>query len=154
MHMAVTQARQHWLEGGAYDVIVIGGGINGAGVARDAAQRGLRVALLEKNDFSSGTTQAPTRLIHGGLRYLEHFEFSLVFESLQEREILLRIAPHLVQPLPLIIPIYKHHRRGRVLINLGMILYDVLSFNKSLPHYRPLTVRRLTKMEPNLETTD
>jgi glycerol-3-phosphate dehydrogenase len=152
--MTTPEGRRNWMNSGIYDLIVIGGGINGAGIARDAAQRGMSVALLEKGDFSSGTTQTPTRLIHGGLRYLEYFEFSLVFESLQEREILLRIAPHLVQPLPLIIPIYKHHRRGRVLINLGMILYDVLSFNKSLPHYRPLTVRRLREMEPNLETTD
>lgn len=149
--MAVTQARQHWLEGGAYDVIVIGGGINGAGVARDAAQRGLRVALLEKNDFSSGTTQAPTRLIHGGLRYLEHFEFSLVFESLQEREILLKIAPHLVRPLPFLIPIYKHSRRGVLLINMGMLLYDMLSWNKSLPHYKPLSARQVLAMEPGLD---
>ncbi|MBI5877975.1 MAG: glycerol-3-phosphate dehydrogenase [Chloroflexi bacterium] len=149
--MAVTQARQNWLEGGVYDLIVIGGGINGAGVARDAAQRGMNVALLEKNDFSSGTTQAPTRLIHGGLRYLEHFEFSLVFESLQEREILLKIAPHLVKPLPFLIPIYKHSRRGVLLVNMGMLLYDMLSWNKSLPHYKPLSAKQVLEMEPGLD---
>ena len=87
--MAVPAGRQNWMSGGTYDLIVVGGGINGAGIARDAAQRGMHVALLEKGDFSSGTTQTPTRLIHGGLRYLEYFEFSLVFESLQEREILI-----------------------------------------------------------------
>jgi len=82
-----------------YDLIVIGGGINGAGVARDAALRGLKTILLEKNDFASGTSSWSTRLVHGGLRYLEYFEFPLVRESLREREVLLRTAPHLVKPL-------------------------------------------------------
>src|SRR5438034_2277041 len=132
--MAVPQGRQNWLSSGIYDLIVIGGGINGAGIARDAALRGMSVALLEKNDWASGTTQAPTRLIHGGLRYLEYLEFGLVFESLQEREILLRNAPHLVHPLPFVIPIYEHSKRGVLLVNLGMIVYDMLSFNKSVPH--------------------
>src|SRR5688500_4647602 len=95
------------MSGEQFDLIVIGGGINGAGIARDATLRGLRVALVEKKDFGGGTTQAPTRLIHGGLRYLEHLEFSLVFESLQERKYLLRIAPHLVQPLGFVIPVYR-----------------------------------------------
>ena len=149
--MAVPQGRQNWLQDGVYDLIVIGGGINGAGVARDAAQRGLSVALLEKNDFASGTTQAPTRLIHGGLRYLEYFEFGLVFESLQEREVLLRTAPHLVHPLPFVIPIYKHHKRGPLLVNLGMILYDLLSFNKSLPRYRRLSAQKVLELEPGLD---
>ncbi len=148
--MVVPAGRQHWLSGGIYDLIVIGGGINGAGIARDAAQRGMNVALLEKNDFSSGTTQAPTRLIHGGLRYLEHFEFPLVYESLREREILLKLAPHLVHPLPFIIPIYKHHRRGPLLVNLGMIAYDVFSFNKSLPRYTRLSAAQMLQIEPGL----
>ena len=149
--MAVPAGRRSWMSGGVYDLIVVGGGINGAGIARDAAQRGMNVALLEKNDFSSGTTQAPTRLIHGGLRYLEYFEFSLVFESLQEREILLRVAPHLVHPLPFIIPIYAHHRRGPLLVNLGMLGYDVLSFNKSLPRYRRLSAAQVRELEPGLD---
>src|SRR6476661_10420836 len=89
------------------DLIVIGAGINGAGVARDAAMRGLKVCVLDKADIGSGTSSASTRLIHGGLRYLEHGEFGLVRESLRERETLLKIAPHLVQPLPLLIPIYS-----------------------------------------------
>ncbi|MEP7199248.1 MAG: glycerol-3-phosphate dehydrogenase, partial [Chloroflexota bacterium] len=144
--------RQRWLDSGIYDLIVIGGGINGAGIARDAAQRGLNVALLEKNDFASGTTQAPTRLIHGGLRYLEHFEFGLVFESLQEREVLLRIAPHLVHPLPFVIPIYQHNRRGPWLVNLGMIAYDVLSFNKTLPRYQRLNRAQVLELEPGLDS--
>ncbi|MBI3734864.1 MAG: glycerol-3-phosphate dehydrogenase, partial [Chloroflexi bacterium] len=134
-----------------YDLIVIGGGINGAGIARDAAQRGLSVALLEKNDFASGTTQAPTRLIHGGLRYLEYFEIGLVFESLQEREALLRIAPHLVKPLPFLIPIYRHSRRGVLLVNLGMVAYDLLSYHKSVPRYRRLNRAQTLALEPGLE---
>ena len=149
--MAVPQGRQNWLSSGIYDLIVIGGGINGAGIARDAALRGMSVALLEKNDWASGTTQAPTRLIHGGLRYLEYLEFGLVFESLQEREILLRNAPHLVHPLPFVIPIYEHSKRGVLLVNLGMIVYDMLSFNKSVPHYRWLNAQRVRQLEPGLE---
>src|ERR1041385_8939912 len=94
-----------------FDVIVIGVGINGAGIARDAAMRGLKVLLLEKGEPCMGTTVASTRLIHGGLRYLEHFEFGLVRESLREREILLRVAPDLVRPLAITIPIYKQSKR-------------------------------------------
>src|SRR5438309_9968939 len=88
-----------------FDLVIIGAGINGAGVARDAAMRGLKVLLLDKGDIASGTTSWSTRLIHGGLRYLEHGEIGLVRESLREREHLLHIAPHLVKPLPLVIPI-------------------------------------------------
>src|ERR671921_1117915 len=95
-----------------YDVIVIGAGINGAGIARDAAMRGLKVLLIDKSDIGSGTSSASTRLIHGGLRYLEHFEFGLVRESLRERETLLRIAPHLVRSLPIVISIYRDGGRG------------------------------------------
>ncbi len=94
--------------------IVIGAGINGAGIARDAAMRGLKVLLVDKGDFGGGTSSASTRLIHGGLRYLEHFEFGLVRESLRERETLLRIAPHLVRPLPITIPIYKREQARTV----------------------------------------
>src|SRR5688572_2349838 len=89
-----------------YDLIIVGGGINGAAIARDAAMRGLSVLLLEKRDFGSGTSSWSTRLIHGGLRYLEHREFGLVRESLRERQLLLQHAPHLVKPLSLVLPIY------------------------------------------------
>ena len=92
----------------SFDVIVVGAGINGAGIARDAAMRGLKVLLLDKGDISSGTTQWATRLIHGGLRYLQHYEFSLVRESLKDREELLRIAPHLARPLGFLVPIYEY----------------------------------------------
>src|SRR5438270_14053295 len=91
----------------SFDLIVIGGGINGAGIARDAALRGLTVALFEGHDFGFGTTWRSTKLIHGGLRYLEHHEFRLVFEGLRERAILLRTAPHLVQPLEFLLPVLR-----------------------------------------------
>src|ERR1044072_6817277 len=118
------------LEGTSFDLIIIGAGINGAGIARDAALRGLRVLLLDKGDIASGTTSWSTRLIHGGLRYLEHGEIGLVREPLQERERLLRSPPHLVRPLPLLIPIYQGDKRGPLLIRAGMIAYDALSLGK------------------------
>jgi len=122
-----------------YDVIIIGAGINGAGIARDAAMRGLKILLIDKGEPGCATTSASTRLIHGGLRYLEHFEFGLVRESLRERETLLKIAPHLVKPLGITIPIYKQSRRGRLTIRAGMILYDLLSWDKSLPRHQMLS---------------
>lgn len=122
-----------------FDVIIIGAGINGAGIARDAAMRGLKVLVVDKGDVGGGTSSWSTRLIHGGLRYLEHLEFGLVRESLRERETLLHIAHHLVKPLPLIIPIYKRNQRGPWTIRAGMIAYDLLSFGKSLPRHRMLS---------------
>lgn len=133
-----------------YDVVVIGAGINGAGIARDAAMRGLKVLLIDKGEPGAGTTSASTRLIHGGLRYLEHFEFGLVYESLRERETLLRIAPHLVKPLAITIPIYKQNKRGWLTIRAGMVLYDLLSWNKSLPHHRMLSPAETVKRWPGL----
>jgi glycerol-3-phosphate dehydrogenase len=121
-----------------FDLILIGAGINGAGIVRDATLRGLRVLLLDKGDVAGGTTSWSTRLVHGGLRYLEHAEIGLVRESLRERERLLRIAPHLVRPLPLLLPIYRGDQRGRLLIRAGMVAYDVLSGGKSLPGHRML----------------
>jgi glycerol-3-phosphate dehydrogenase len=136
-----------------HDVVIIGAGINGAGIARDAAMRGLKVLLIEKGEPGEGTTVASTRLIHGGLRYLEHFEFGLVHESLREREILLRIAPHLVRPLAIAIPIYKQSKRGWLTIRAGMILYDLLSWGKSLPRHRMLsraeTLNRWAGLNPD-----
>jgi len=102
-----------------YDVAVVGGGIAGVGVARDAAMRGLDVVLVEANDFASGTTAYSTRLVHGGLRYLEQYDFGLVFESLREREILAEIAPHLVDPLRFLIPQYDKSRLHRLKLRLG-----------------------------------
>ena len=133
-----------------FDIIIIGAGINGAGIARDAAMRGLKVLLLDKRDIASGTSSASTRLIHGGLRYLEHFEFGLVRESLRERETLLRIAPHLVRPLVITIPIYNQSKRGRATIRAGMIAYDLLSWSKSLPRHRMLSRAETLKQSPGL----
>ena len=133
-----------------YDLIVIGAGINGAGIARDAALRGLSVALFDKTDIAGGTTSWSSRLIHGGLRYLEHAEIGLVRESLRERERLLRVAPHLVHPLPLTIPIYRWHRRGPLLIRIGMVGYDVLSFDKSLPRHHMMSPPQAAAHVPGL----
>ncbi len=121
-----------------YDVLIIGGGINGAGIALDAVLRGYSVLLLEKNDFGGFTTSGSTKLIHGGLRYLEYMEFSLVRESLREREILLQNAPHLVKPLQIDFPLYSHSERGPLMIKMGMILYDLLSYDKSMPNHKVL----------------
>lgn len=125
-------------DAGEFDVIVIGGGINGAGIARDAALRGLSVLLLEAQDFGGGTSSWSSRLIHGGLRYLEYGEIPLVYESLHERETLRKIAAHLVRPLRLIIPLYRGGHRARWLVRLGMIAYDILSIRKSLPRHEML----------------
>src|SRR6185369_1865863 len=136
-----------------FDVIIIGAGINGAGIARDATMRGLTALVIEKGDAGRGTSSASTRLIHGGLRYLEHNEFGLVRESLRERETLLRIAPHLVRPLAMSIPIYKQSKRGWLTIRAGMIFYDLLSWGKSLPRHRMLsraeTLERLPGLNPD-----
>jgi glycerol-3-phosphate dehydrogenase len=134
----------------SFDAIIIGAGINGAGIARDAAMRGLSVLLLDKNDIGSGTTATSTRLIHGGLRYLEHLEFRLVRESLRERERLLHIAPHLVRPLPMMIPIYQDGKRGTWTIRIGMTLYDLLSYEKSLSRHRMLSREQTLEREPGI----
>jgi glycerol-3-phosphate dehydrogenase len=115
-----------------YDLLVIGGGINGAGIARDAAGRGLSVLLVEKDDLASATSQWSTKLIHGGLRYLEYYEFRLVAEALAEREVLLRIAPHLVEPLSFVLP-HEPHLRPAWMIRTGLFMYDHLGGRKTLP---------------------
>ncbi|MCC6674246.1 MAG: glycerol-3-phosphate dehydrogenase/oxidase [Thermomicrobiales bacterium] len=119
-----------------FDLIIIGGGINGAAIARDAALRGLSVLLLEKDDFASGTTSWSTRLIHGGLRYLEHFEFELVHESLVERGRLLENAPHLIDPLPLVLPVFRGSKHSPAKLRVGMRIYDFFSRHDSLPKHR------------------
>lgn len=137
-----------------YDVVVIGGGVNGAATARDAALRGLSVLLIEKNDFAGGTTSWSTRLVHGGLRYLEYFEFNLVRESLREREILLRSAPHLVKPIQMTIPIYGSGARSYWEIMAGMVLYDVLSYDKTLPNHRMLSKSKLRQLFRSVDHED
>jgi len=124
----------------AFDIAVIGGGINGCGIARDAAGRGLSVYLCEQNDLASATSSASTKLIHGGLRYLEQMEFRLVHEALAERERLLRIAPHIIWPLRFVLP---HHEglRPAWMLRLGLFLYDRLGGRKILPRRAPLIWR-------------
>lgn len=114
------------------DLVVIGGGINGCGIARDAAGRGLSVVLVEKDDLASATSQWSTKLIHGGLRYLEHYEFRLVRESLQEREVLLKLAPHLIKPLAFVLP-HELHMRPAWMLRAGLFLYDTIGGKQSLP---------------------
>ena len=133
-----------------FDLIIIGAGINGAGIARDAAMRGLKVLIVDKADVGGGTSSWSTRLIHGGLRYLEHFEVGLVRDSLRERETLLRIAPHLVRPLPITIPIYKRNQHGPWTIRAGMIAYDLLSPGKSLPRHRMFSRDETLERSPGL----
>ena len=129
---AASQARDE----AEYELIVIGAGINGAAIAREAAVGGIKTLIVERGDIACGTSSASSRLIHGGLRYLEHAEIGLVYESLRERERLLAHAPHLVEPLELCIPVYRGARRGRWQIGVGLALYDLLSAGKSLPSRR------------------
>ena len=130
-----------------YDIAVIGGGINGCGIARDAAGRGWSVFLCEKGDLASATSSASTKLIHGGLRYLEYYQFRLVREALMERETLWRIAPHIVWPLRFVLP---HHKglRPAWLLRLGLFLYDHLGGRKLLPPTRTLRLRNDVAGEP------
>lgn len=123
-----------------FDLLVIGGGINGAGIARDAAGRGLRVCLVEKDDLASATSSASTKLIHGGLRYLEHYEFRLVRESLIERERLLAMAPHIIWPMRFVLP-HDSGLRPAWMLRLGLFLYDHLGGRKILPPTSSLNLR-------------
>src|SRR6478672_3346074 len=123
-----------------HDLFIIGGGVNGCGIARDASGRGLKVFLAEQGDLASGTSSASTKLIHGGLRYLEHYEFRLVREALIEREVLLRMAPHIIWPLRFVLP-YHSGLRPPWLLRLGLFLYDHLGGRKILPGTRTLDLR-------------
>ncbi|HLZ71124.1 MAG TPA: glycerol-3-phosphate dehydrogenase/oxidase [Dehalococcoidia bacterium] len=140
------------LTGGArrFDLAVIGGGINGAGIARAAALAGLSVCLLEKYDFGWGTTWRSTKLIHGGLRYLEHAEFGLVFESLRDQALLLRDYPEMVRPLSLLLPVYRGARHGAAAIGLGLVLYDLLARGRQLPGHHRFNARTAVSLEPGL----
>ncbi|MEM9190573.1 MAG: glycerol-3-phosphate dehydrogenase [Myxococcota bacterium] len=135
---------------GSYDLLVVGGGITGAGIARDAARRGLRVALVEMADLASGTSSRSSKLVHGGLRYLEHYEFSLVFEAVSERRILMDLAPHLVNPLGFLFPVYDGSPHKLWLINAGMWLYDGLSLFRSPKIHKKLSAKQVETVEPAL----
>ncbi len=132
---------------------MIGGGIVGAGIARDAAMRGIRTVLVEQRDLGWGTSSRSSRLIHGGLRYLEHYDFALVFEALRERAILRRIAPHLVRPLPFVFPVHQGDRIPKWKLAAGMWLYDALALFRNVSHHRMLSKRALLRSEPALKAT-
>jgi glycerol-3-phosphate dehydrogenase len=136
----------------SFDVVIVGGGITGAGVARDAALRGLRVALLEAGDFAGGTSSRSSRLIHGGVRYLEHGHLHLVFESSRERRILMRIAPHLVRPLAFVWPVYRGARVSRLKLAAGLGLYDALSIFRNVARHDRLSRREVMESEPLLKS--
>jgi len=136
---------------GFYDVLVIGGGINGAAIAHMAALNGLKVALLEKDDFASGTSSKSTKIVHGGLRYLENFEFGLVREALSERHRQLESAPHLVKPLGFIIPVYKGDKRPFWLMRFGVFLYDLLSGKRRINKRRLLTKQEIFHFSPDIK---
>src|SRR4051794_1410147 len=138
------------LTGHTFDLLVIGGGILGAGVARDAALRGLSVALVDKADYASGTSSRSSKLIHGGFRYLEQLEFGLVAESCRERRILQDIAPHLVRPLPFLLPVYDTDPRPLPLMRLGMTLYDLLARYRNAAPHKGLDVLDVADAEPGL----
>ena len=127
-------------DGAMLDLVVIGGGINGTGIARDAAGRGFSVCLLERDDLASATSSASTKLIHGGLRYLEQYEFRLVREALAEREVMLRIAPHIVWPMRFVLP-HRPEMRPRWMIRAGLFLYDGLARRVSLPGHEAIDCR-------------
>jgi glycerol-3-phosphate dehydrogenase len=138
----------------AFDVAIVGGGITGSGVAREAALRGLRVALLEARDFASGTSSRSSRLVHGGVRYLEHGHLHLVFESSRERRTLLRIAPHLVRPLAFIWPVYRNARISRARLSLGLGLYDALSMFRNVARHERLSRSEVLAREPGLRADE
>jgi len=149
----VTLGREHLLRRlreESFDLVVVGGGITGAAIARDAARRGYRTALVEARDFGEGTSSRSSRLVHGGLRYLEQLELDLVFEASQERRTLLRLAPHMVRPLEFLFPLYEDGRVGKVKLDAGMWLYDALSLFRNIERHQMLGTDELEEREPRL----
>jgi glycerol-3-phosphate dehydrogenase len=153
---ALTQRAQSLANLGSrrFDVLVVGGGITGVGVARDAALRGMNVALVERDDFASGTSSRSSRLVHGGLRYLEHGHLHLVFESSLERRRLLELAPHLVRPLEFIWPVYEGARVPRWKLGAGLFLYDLLALFRNVAPHRRLDPDEVLAREPRLRAED
>src|SRR5947209_1071045 len=166
MHSLSSTERRHNLTnltGERYDVLVIGGGVTGAGVALDAAARGYRVALVEKIDFASGTSSKSTKLVHGGIRYLPNFDFGLVHEALVERGILLQNAPFLVTPVAFVLPIYEGDRHPvgmpfttpggiglNFLLDVGLWMYDILAGRRNIARHRRLSRETVLKLAPTL----
>lgn len=141
--------RRHLLPG-PYDLAVVGGGINGAAIAYDAARRGKSVVLLEKDDFAQGTSSRSSKMLHGGIRYLEQLRLGLVFEALRERELLLRLAPHLTSVQSFVIPVYAGAPRGPKMIRLGLFLYDLLTFGRGIGKSRFMTKEEVLERVPGL----
>lgn len=137
-----------------FHTIIIGGGITGAGIARDASLRGLKVALFEQGDYASGTSSRTSKLIHGGIRYLEQGNLSLVFEASRERTLLQRLAPHLVRPIPFLFPIYKGDRWGKGMIKMGMLLYDLLALFRNIQNHKMLSPEETIQRIPGLSSHD
>lgn len=151
LHRAETL---HRLEHEIFDLVIIGGGINGAGVARDAASRGMKVALIEGRDYACGTSSKSSKLVHGGIRYLENLEFGLVFEALSERRLLFQLAPHLVHPLRFVIPVYKGGRVPPWKMGLGMFLYDALALFETPEPAEKLSPAAVAEDLPQLQQQD
>ncbi|MDY7041376.1 MAG: glycerol-3-phosphate dehydrogenase/oxidase, partial [Chloroflexota bacterium] len=131
-----------------FDLLIIGGGITGVAVARDAAMRGFRTALVEKGDFGSGTSSRSSRLIHGGIRYLEYYQFRLVFESCGERYVMRKVAPRLVRPIPFLYPLYRKQKPAPWKLRAGLILYDVLGLFRNVQSHRWLRPPEVQRREP------
>jgi len=149
-----TQRQSHLdqMASGEFDIVVVGGGVTGCGVALDAASRGLRVALVEQRDYGSGTSSRSSKLIHGGLRYLEQRNFTLVREALAERNLMLNVlCPHLVEPVPFLYPL--HHRWERAYVGAGVFLYDLLAdkADNPLPRHKHLSRKGTKAIAPGLE---
>jgi glycerol-3-phosphate dehydrogenase len=134
-----------------YDMLIVGGGITGAGIARDAAMRGYKVALIDKGDFASGTSSKSSKLVHGGVRYLELFEFGLVFEASRERRTLWQIAPHLVKPLPFLFPVYRDARWPAWMIDLGLWMYDALSLFRNFKRHEMFSNQEIARRMPGID---
>jgi glycerol-3-phosphate dehydrogenase len=154
----MTRRRAEILAGLAastYDVLIVGGGITGAGIVRDAAGRGLRCLLIDKGDFASGTSSKSGKLIHGGLRYLKYRQWRLVLEACRERWLLqTKIAPHLVRPIRFVVPCYPTSRTPRWMLALGLVAYELLALGRNAGHFRILSPRKLGELEPALDRRD
>ncbi|WP_375748753.1 FAD-dependent oxidoreductase [Vibrio sp. HN007] len=144
----MRRASLQQLEGITFDLVVVGGGITGAAIARDAALRGLKVILVEKEDFASGTSSRSSKLIHGGLRYLETYQFGLVAESVRERELALRLAPHLTKVQPFLYMFYDNTPDKKWLLNLGLTFYDFVSGNWNKRRHKMLSKEQVLKRQP------
>ncbi|NIV31658.1 MAG: FAD-dependent oxidoreductase, partial [Anaerolineae bacterium] len=132
------------------DLVVVGGGITGAGIARDAAMRGLAVALVEKEDFASGTSSKSARLVHGGLRYLEQFQFGLIRSASKERHKLRRLAPRLVRSVAFTFPVYRTSKSSLLMIRIGMRVYDLIAPSRKVKRHKIVSAQRAAELEPAL----